>query len=363
MNTNLFQRLYAASPYALSQAEKKETLNNVIMDLTRYHFANCEAYRKILKSTSFSVDDDHALEDIPFLPAGLFKHLKLASIKDSLIYRTLTSSGTTGHNISKIYLDKETSMLQMRTLSHIISDFIGRDRLPLLIIDSSAVVNNSSYFSARTAGIMGFSIYGKDITYALDSQMRINLSAIEQFIERHQAKPYLIFGYTYIIWQHFLRVLINEGSVISLAQGIMIHGGGWKNMIKQKITDDVFRAKLNKHCQIKRVYDYYGMVEQTGSIYVQCEKGYFHCSNYSDIFIRRSGNFSVCEIGEKGIIQTISAIPRSYPGHNLLTEDEGVLYGEDDCQCKRKGRYFKVLGRVKNSETRGCGDTYGDKHA
>ena len=48
----------------------------------------------------------------------------------------------------------------------------------------------------------------------------------------------------------------------------------------------------------------------------------------------------------------------SYPGHSLLTEDEGVLLGEDDCKCGRLGKYFLVLGRVKNAEIRGCSDAY-----
>ena len=43
---------------------------------------------------------------------------------------------------------------------------------------------------------------------------------------------------------------------------------------------------------------------------------------------------------------------------NLLTEDEGCILGEDDCPCGRKGKYFKINGRLKNAEIRGCSDTY-----
>ena len=54
----------------------------------------------------------------------------------------------------------------------------------------------------------------------------------------------------------------------------------------------------------------------------------------------------------------MSILPKSYPGHSILTEDEGVLLGIDDCSCGRKGKYFEVLGRIKNVEIRGCSDTY-----
>ena len=103
------------------------------------------------------------------------------------------------------------------------------------------------------------------------------------------------------------------------------------------------------------------MVEQTGSIFVECEYGHMHASNLSDIFIRRPHDFSIADVDEPGIIQTLSVLPKSYPGHSLLTEDEGILLGEDDCECGRLGKYFKILGRVKNAELRGCSDTYAEQ--
>jgi len=57
----------------------------------------------------------------------------------------------------------------------------------------------------------------------------------------------------------------------------------------------------------------------------------------------------------------VSVLPFSYPGHSLLTEDEGTLLGEDDCTCGRLGKYFRIVGRLKNAEIRGCSDTYAEK--
>ena len=57
-----------------------------------------------------------------------------------------------------------------------------------------------------------------------------------------------------------------------------------------------------------------------------------------------------------GLIQTLSLLPISYPGHNILTEDLGIIQGIDDCKCGKMGKYFTILGRVPNSELRGCSD-------
>jgi hypothetical protein len=42
----------------------------------------------------------------------------------------------------------------------IVSHFLGTKRVQMLILDSSAVVKNRNMFSARGAGILGFSMFG-----------------------------------------------------------------------------------------------------------------------------------------------------------------------------------------------------------
>ena len=80
-----------------------------------------------------------------------------------------------------------------------------------------------------------------------------------------------------------------------------------------------------------------------------------------DVIMRRKDDFSVCDFGEEGIVQVVSSIPESYPGHSILTEDQGIILGEDDCPCGRLGKYFKITGRIKDAEVRGCSDTYEQK--
>ena len=62
------------------------------------------------------------------------------------------------------------------------------------------------------------------------------------------------------------------------------------------------------------------MIEQTGSIFLECEYGYYHASIFSEINVRNS-KLEICKSNQKGIIQVSSLLPTSYPGHNILTED------------------------------------------
>jgi phenylacetate-coenzyme A ligase PaaK-like adenylate-forming protein len=135
--------------------------------------------------------------------------------------------------------------------------------------------------------------------------------------------------------------------------------GGWKKLQEQAVDNHTFRAELKSWAGIETVVNYYGMVEQTGSLFMECEEGHLHAPIYSDIIIRNPQTFEPSPLGEEGIVEVLSIVPRSYPGHGLLTEDWGMLLGEDDCACGRQGKYFKILGRVAKAETRGCSDTYG----
>ena len=303
--------------------------------------------------------------DLPFLPVRLFKELDLRSVAEEAVVKTMTSSGTSGQAVSRIYLDRTTASNQQKTMVKIVSEFTGSGRMPMILIDCPGVVKNRAMFSARGAGMLGFSIFASKKMYALDDTMRLDVEGLKEFLANYRGQRILLFGFTFMIWQHFYQELMRlkeEGITFDLSDGIMIHGGGWKKLISEAVSREVFHQRLKEVCGLTKIHDYYGMVEQTGCIYMECAYGHLHASIFSDVVTRRPIDFSECTIGESGIIQVVSAIPESYPGHSLLTEDEGVILGEDDCPCGRKGKYFKIHGRLKDAEIRGCSDTYAEKY-
>ncbi len=346
------------APYSLAKKEKVDFLNKHLLALTRHHYKACPEYKKILDSLSFDIDSVSNYTKIPFLSVRLFKHYELRSVKNENIVKTLTSSGTMGQQVSKIFLDRKTSAIQTKVLTKIVSSFLGKQRVPMLILDTSAIIKNRATFSARGAGILGFSIFGTDKLYAFDEEMKLDIEGIKNFLEKHKGETILLFGFTFMIWQHFYKELKARGYKPDLSKGILIHGGGWKKLVSEAVSPHDFKDALHEVCGINHVYDYYGMVEQTGTIYLECECGHLHTSIFSDVICRRPKDFSVCDYGEEGIIEVLSVLPESYPGHVILTEDMGIVLGEDDCPCGRKGKYFIINGRIKNAEIRGCSDTY-----
>ena len=359
-----FEEIINIPLYSFNEKEKNKLLTKRLTELTKHHREKCPEYRKILDAISFDVNKTENYKDIPFLPVRLFKELELKSIPREEIVKTLTSSGTTGQAVSKIFLDRETAANQQKTMVKIVQEFTGSARMPMIIIDCPGVLKNRTMFSARGAGILGFSVFGSKKIYALDDDMKLDIEGLKEFLIQNKGQKILLFGFTFMIWQHFYKELLRlkaEGISFDLSDGVLIHGGGWKKLISEAVSHDEFHKKLDDVCGLKDIHDYYGMVEQTGCIYMECECGKLHASNFSDVIIRRPFDFTEADIGERGIIQVVSTIPESYPGHSLLTEDEGEVLGVDDCPCGRKGKYFKIYGRLKNAELRGCSDTYADK--
>lgn len=352
--------LLALDPFALSQADKAPLFAAGLGQLTRHHRDRCADYARILAVLGFDADRSHAIEDFPFLPARLFKRRRLQSVADDQVHKVLTSSGTSGQAPSRIVLDAVTASLQTKVLTRIVGDFIGKARLPMLVVDAPGTVKSGNAFSARAAGILGFSMFGRNPTYALTDDMELDWDNLDRFLAAHGDGPVLMFGFTFMVWQCFVEPLRRMGRRLNLDQAVLIHGGGWKKLADQAVDDRAFKAGLTQVGGIARVHNYYGMVEQTGSIFMQCAAGRLHCPVFSDIVIR-DAHLAPVPDGQRGLVQLVSLLPKSYPGHVLLSEDEGTITGTDDCPCGRPGKTFTIHGRAAMAEIRGCSDTYGGK--
>jgi hypothetical protein len=343
--------------YGLSQVEKERMLLPAFNALHQHHQNTCQAYSNIVSANGQCAGAENIAE-LPYLAVRLFKHLELSSIPQNEIFKTLQSSGTTGQTPAKIFLDKETSARQSKALVKILQASIGKQRLPMLIIDSPAVLKDKSLFSARGAGIQGLAFFGRDHTYALDENMQPNWPVIEAFAEKYAEQAILIFGFTFMVWLHFIQALVALNKYLPFEQGILLHSGGWKKLEDQKVDNSAFKHTIEQTIGVKQVYNFYGMAEQVGSVFVECEQGHLHTPMLADVIVRDPYSLVPCKTGEQGLIQVLSVLPSSYPGHSLLSEDLGELIGIDDCLCGRLGKHFKVLGRLPKTEVRGCSDTH-----
>lgn len=355
MSLNLFfDKIFKLPPYSLNSKEKNTGLFfKYLKNLDNHHKNNCPEYKKILNASKNKILKN--IDDLMFIPINLFKSFELISGNKKNIINTISSSGTTPNGLSKIYLDRKNSIKQSRVFLKLITEIVGSSKFPLIIVDSKNT-KKKNIFNAREAATMAFSIISKETFYLLDDKQNVKKKELINFIEKYQNEKIIIFGFTFMIWKKFLKTFKNSKQ-ITFKDAIMFHGGGWKKMQEEKVSNEKFKNLIKINFNINDVINYYGMAEQTGSIFFECKYGKFHTSNFSDV-IARNRELKNCGFNKTGFLQVVSTLPESYPGHSLLTEDLGIIFGEDDCECKRKGKHFTVLGRVQDAAVKGCSDAY-----
>ena len=352
-----FDALFAQPPYGVRGARKDPLLLAGLNALTRWHYDNCPAYRRILDGLWRGRTESATLADIPYLPVSLFKTRRLASVPEDAVRVTLTSSGTTGQAVSQILVDAETSARQQKALAGSLGHVLGPRRLPMLVIDTSAVCKDPRMMSARGAGVLGIMRYGRHHAFALDAGMRPDMKAVETFLEKFGGRPFFMFGFTFMVWLEFFEKFKDKG--LDLSQGVLIHSGGWKKMIDRAVSPEVFRQRMKECFGLSRIHNFYGMVEQIGSILLEGPGGLLYPPNFSDVIVRDPESWAPVPSGETGVIQVLSLLPGSYPGHSLLTEDLGAVEDIDPGEDGWMGKGLKVHGRVARAELRGCSDVIG----
>ena len=349
-------KLYQNNPYSMSLKEKNFFFKKNFNKLTLYHYKKSKNYKKILKYFNYNPKKIIEINKIPFIPIRLFKEFDMISTNKKNIIKTLLSSGTTGDKRSKIFLDKNNASNQVKALQKIMTTILGTERLPMLIIDKNFKNLDRTQFNARVAAINGFSIFGKDHTFILNSEGEINYRILNNFLKKYSKNKFLIFGFTSFVFESLINKLSKKLIFSNFRNGILVHGGGWKKLENLKVSNKDFKKKLSKKINLNNIHNYYGLVEQTGSIFLECKCGYFVTSNFSDVLIRDI-NFKIAKNNQKGFLQLFSLLPTSYPGHNILTEDIAEIIDDNKCKCSLNGKKFLVHRRIEKAEIRGCSDT------
>lgn len=350
--------------YAMAQADKDALLVSILRILCGEIAQRCAPYGRFLERFGGDPDAWQTLADVPPLPVSMFKRFVLAAVPPEKVVRRLHSSATTGQQPSLIVIDKTTAFRQARALASILKHHIGGRRRPLLVLDVPESVGEGDSLSARGAAIRGVENFGRETVFGMrklpSGDLEPDWERVGDFFAKHGSGPVLLFGFTFIVWSRFVLEAERRGLEFRAPKAVLLHSGGWKKLDAQAVSKEEFgrRTSAVLGCGQQGILDFYGMVEQVGTVFVDCEAGNKHAPAFADVIIRRPYSLAPVEVGQPGIIEVLSALPTSYPGQALITDDQGVLVGMDDCPCGRKGSYFRFTRRIEQVEVRGCGDTF-----
>jgi len=320
---NLYAKIFKIS---------EQNFDSVALEIFKYQSKNNLIYKKYLKLLGVNVKSVKHTKKIPFMPIEFFKDFKVMS-GNWEPEATFLSSGTGGQKRSKHYI---RNLLFYKNVSlRIFNQYYGNPRqyhIFALIPSYNNVIQNSSLIhmvkfiiDASGSDLSGF--YFDDLE---------NLMENIKFAKSLKGKIMLI-GVSFALLDFAEKLSIN------LDDSIIIETGGMKGQ-RLEITRNELHSSLKSAFNVKKVHSEYGMTELLSQAYSE-ENGIFSTPQWMRIVIRDIYDpYNTVTLGKTGglnIIDLANIDSCSF----IETQDMGVLHSK---------QYFEVIGRLDNSEIRGC---------
>ncbi len=371
--TSVIDELCSLPPYGLPEEQKRARLLEALHEAYRHHFAHCPAYRRYCERRGLSLD--HTFADyaaFPYLPVQAFKENGelLASVDASEIKTRLQSSATSGVP-STVLVDKLTAKRQVRALASVIGEVLGQRRRPFLVLDVDPRRAGPTGLGARGAAVRGFLNLAREARYfmqqgagGLTLDEPAFLAALEEFSAA--GEPVCVFGFTFVLYINAVKPLLEQSKSFKLPPGSqVIHIGGWKKLVDQGVARDRFNADMHQALGVppESVVDFYGFTEQMGVTYPDSPSGLKCAPAFAEVVVRDPTTFEPVPDGQEGLLEFLTPLPHSYPGIAVLTDDVGVVVQRGAGPDGWQGTHFRILGRAKKAEVRGCGDIMSEKVA
>ncbi|HXW15839.1 MAG TPA: acyl-protein synthetase [Terriglobia bacterium] len=361
--TEKIDRVLSMAPYGQPPDERQAGLLEILKEELDFACQRHEGYKNYVQQWPRDYRSAGQIADLPYLPVGILKaNPPLSFVGPDEIKRTLTSSATTSQVPSRVVLDLPTTRRMTKGTAIILRDFIGSARRPYLVVDTPTLTGGGNALGARGAAIQGLQPFANETTYCLglneQGDLTLDLDRLKGFAKDRQDTEILVYGFTFILWNHLVKPLMAEGISLNLRNARILHSGGWKRLQDQAVEKSRFNEQLARvfGCSPDRVVDFYGMVESVGVIYPDCPEGNKHAPGFGDVIVRNPLTLEPVAAGENGIVQVCSILPTSFPGNLLLTEDVAKVIAYDGCPCGRRGISFRFAGRIPKAELRGCGN-------
>lgn len=363
--------LLSRDPFSAPTRETQELFENATLNEIFYQIENNELYRHFVTENIGEVSNID-LNSLPAVPAQVFKEIgqTLGTTPAESAKFVMQSSATSGIP-SSVVVDDITAKRQAKSMTNVMKKVLGDTKLQMFVADASPKQAKTNAVGARYAAVTGYLKFSSSFNFLLQEDTEGTLvlsddSEKQLATAASEGKPVIVFGFTFVLFKALLQSLIQGQKNIVLPPGSkIIHIGGWKKLEDQKVTPREFKDIAFEALGVtpENCFDIYGFTEQMGLNYPECSQGWKHVPLYSQLRVLDAKNLESAKPGVSGLLEFTSPIPHSYPGNRVITDDVGYLNPQKECGCGWSGQSFKITGRRKRAEIRGCGDILGESLA
>jgi phenylacetate-coenzyme A ligase PaaK-like adenylate-forming protein len=294
-----------------------------------YQAKNNPVYKQWIELSNQSIDTIEKLGAIPFLPITFFKNQEVyIGEKPATLFE---SSGTTQDIVSKHWVADtslyETSFLKCFELFYgQPSDYCIIGLLP------SYLERKHSSLVYMVNKLIGESCHPQSGFYLNEFE---KLNEVLKHLEKNKVK-------TWFIGVSFGLIDFSEAFPQQLNFATVIETGGMKGR-KKELSKDELHLLLQKNLGVNKIHSEYGMTELLSQAY-SLGNGIFKCPPWMKVLIGETEDPTALKTKGRGILHIID-LANLYSCAFIATQDMGELYEDGS---------FRVLGRVDNSDRRGC---------
>jgi len=330
-NVDLEKRIFAASA---------DNFNQLAIDLFQYQHSHNEIYRQYCDSRNINALAVDSLEKIPFLPISFFKTHRVTAteFEPQAIFESSGTTQTTQTNNSKHFI-KDLGIYR-RSFMLCFEKFYGQPKYKCILgllpsylerQHSSLVMMTDELIKASANDLSGFYLYDHDKLHR--TLMHNELLKL----------PTLLIGVTYALLD------FAEKYPMKLRHTVIMETGGMKGR-REEMTRQQVHEQLQVKLGVSLVHSEYGMTELLSQAYSKGD-GIFHCPEWMKVLIRDEDDplhtSTAANVTAKPISGVLNIIDLAniYSCSFIATDDIGRLHANEN---------FEVLGRMDNSDTRGC---------
>jgi hypothetical protein len=306
-----------------------ETFEAKALAAFRYQYQNNPVYRQWCKGIGAGADTA-TLADIPFLPVAFFKTHRVVS-NAAEAEKVFESSGTTGQQTSRHYVTDAALYTQ---------SFLQAFELFYGLVEDWCVIGLLPAYLERT---------GSSLVVMVDELIRRSghpqsgfylneFEKLHQVLSELEAKGQKVF----LIGVTFALLDFAEQYPMPLQHTVVVETGGMKGRKKEMIRQEV-HDYLQQQWKLEQVHSEYGMTELLSQAYAT-EQGLFRCPPWMRVLVRDEEDPLTVRTTGRGVINIID-LANIHSCCFIAVDDAGVLY-EDGA--------FEVLGRIDQSDIRGC---------
>jgi phenylacetate-coenzyme A ligase PaaK-like adenylate-forming protein len=305
--------------------------NDLALEVFNHQYENVDIYHRYVDLYYNNKPQFMTVNDIPFLPIEFFKSHKIIenNVKEECIFG---SSGTTDTRQSFHYI-KDLSVYERSFKTGVNLFYKDISEYCILALLPSYLGRNDSSLVYMVQQLINSS-QCKESKFYLN-----NLEELYQTLSNLREKN----KKTILIGVSFALLDFAEKYQCDFPELIVMETGGMKGKRKEMVREEM-HAFLEKRFGVNSIHSEYGMTELLSQAYSK-GNGIFYCPPWMSLFARDPNDpVSISSKNKKGCLNIIDLA--NYNSCSFIATDD---YGKVNADGS-----FEVLGRVDNSDIRGC---------